>query len=150
PDHPIPSGDRRMAQLFLAALRLAGHEPVLVSRFRSFEGYGDAVRQARIAALGRRVAERHLRYWRRAPAEAPELWFSYHISHKPPDWLGPAVAGGLGIPYVVAEASVTPRQALGPWAFGHRAAEFAIRQAAVVIGLNLSDRECVLPLLRDP
>ena len=43
PDHPVPSGDRQIAQLFLAALRLAGHEPVLVSCFRSFEGYGDAL-----------------------------------------------------------------------------------------------------------
>ena len=50
PDHPVPSGDRRMAQLFLAALRGAGHEPVLASRFRSFEGRGDPARQARLAA----------------------------------------------------------------------------------------------------
>ena len=41
PDHPVPSGDRRVAQLLLAALRRAGHEPVLASRFRSFEGQGD-------------------------------------------------------------------------------------------------------------
>jgi glycosyltransferase involved in cell wall biosynthesis len=150
PDHPTPSGDRRMAQLFLAALRLAGHEPALVSRFRSYEGYGDPVRQVRIAAVGRRVAERRLNQWRGAPELAPELWFSYHIYHKAPDWLGPVVAGDLGIPYVVAEASVTPRQALGPWAIGHRAAECAIQQAAAVIGLNPSDRECVLRLLRDP
>ena len=80
----------------------------------------------------------------------PELWFSYHVYHKAPDWLGPAIAGALGIPYVVAEASVTPRQVLGPWAVGHRAAECAIRRADAVIGLNSSDRECVLPLLRDP
>jgi glycosyltransferase involved in cell wall biosynthesis len=150
PDHPIPSGDRRMAQLFLAALRLAGHEPVLASRFRSYDGYGDCVRQVRLAAIGRRVAERRMRHWREAPELAPELWFSYHIYHKAPDWLGPVVADELGIPYIVAEASVTPRQELGPWALGHRAAECAIQQAAVVIGLNPSDRECVLPLLRDP
>jgi glycosyltransferase involved in cell wall biosynthesis len=150
PDHPTPSGDRRMAQLFLAALRLAGHEPVLVSRFRSYEGSGNPVRQARLAALGRRVAERHLRHWRGAPEQAPELWFSYHIYHKAPDWLGPAVAVELGIPYIVAEASVTPRQALGSWALGHHAAECAIQQAAAVIGVNPSDRECVLPLLGDP
>jgi glycosyltransferase involved in cell wall biosynthesis len=150
PDHPIPSGDRRMAQLFLAALRLAGHEPTLVSHFRSYEGYGDSVRQVRFAALGRRIAERRLRHWREAPELAPELWFSYHIYHKAPDWLGPVVAGSLGIPYVVAEASVSPRHALGPWALGSRAAEWAIQRATAVIGLNPSDRECVLRSLRDP
>jgi glycosyltransferase involved in cell wall biosynthesis len=150
PDHPTPSGDRRMAQLFLAALRQSGHEPTLVSRFRSYEGHGDSVRQVGLAALGRRVAECRLRRWREAPELAPELWFSYHIYHKAPDWLGPVVAGSLGIPYVVAEASVSPRQAQGPWALGHRAAECAIRRASAVIGLNPSDRECVLRSLRDP
>jgi len=150
PDHPVPSGDRRMAQLFLAALRLAGHEPILASRFRSYEGAGDPLRQTRLAALGQQVAERRLCLWREIPEFTPELWFSYHVYHKAPDWLGPSIAAALGIPYVVAEASVTPIEALGPWAFGHRAAEYAIRRADAVIGLNPSDRERVLPLLRDP
>jgi glycosyltransferase involved in cell wall biosynthesis len=149
PDHPVPSGDRRLAQLFLAALRLAGHEPILASRFRSYDGSGDPHRQARLAALGQRVVQRRLRRWQEI-SETPELWFSYHVYHKAPDWLGPPIADALGIPYVVAEASVSPRQALGPWALGHRAAECAIRRADAVIGLNPSDRECVLPLLRDP
>jgi len=139
-----------MAQLFLAALRLAGHEPILASRFRSYEGSGDPRRQAQLAALGQRVAERRLHLWREFPKSTPELWLSYHVYHKAPDWLGPPIAGALGIPYAVAEASVTPIQALGPWAFGHRAAECAIRRADAVIGLNPSDRECVLPLLQDP
>ena len=150
PDHPVPSGDRQIAQLFLAALRLAGHEPVLVSCFRSFEGYGDALRQARLAVLGERIANRLLSHCQEFPEFLPELWFSYHVYHKAPDWLGPAVAGALGIPYVVAEASVTPMQGSGPWADGHRAVESAIRQADAVIGLNSEDRECILPLLREP
>ena len=150
PDHPVPSGDRRVAQLFFEAVRLAGHEPLLASRFRSYDGGGNAARQARLGALGRRVAERQLRHWRGSPTSAPNLWFSYHIYHKAPDWLGPIVAGELGIPYVTAEASVAPRQAGGSWALGHRATECAIRQAATVIGLNPADRECVLPSLRDP
>jgi glycosyltransferase involved in cell wall biosynthesis len=150
PDHPVPSGDRRLAQLFLAALRLAGHEPIVASRLRSYDGSGDSLRQTRFAALGRRIARCRLRYWREVPELAPELWFSYHVYHKSPDWLGPTIAGVLGIPYIIAEASVTPRHKSGPWALGHRAAESAIRRADAVIGLNPSDRECILPLLRDP
>jgi len=150
PDHPVPSGDRRMAQLFLAALRRAGHEPVLASRFRSFEGGGDALRQARLAALGENLAKRFLRRCRMAPATAPDLWFTYHLHHRAPDWLGPRVAGALGIPYIVAEASFAPKRAGGPWDPGHRAAERAIRCADAVIGLNPADRDCVLPLLADP
>src|SRR5271170_718522 len=150
PDHPVPSGDRRVAQLFLDALRHAGHEPILASRLRSFEGQGDPRRQARLAALGCQLAERYVRRCRAAPAAAPQLWFTYHIYHKAPDWLGPRIAGALGVPYVVAEASFAPKQAHGRWAAGHRAAELAIRRADAVIGLNPTDRDCVLPLLADP
>jgi glycosyltransferase involved in cell wall biosynthesis len=150
PDHPVPSGDRRMAQLFLRALALAGHQPVVAARLRSWEGHGDRRRQARLAALGRRLGTRFLRHAWAAPQAAPELWFTYHLYHKAPDWLGPQVARKLGIPYVVAEASFAPKQADGPWATGHRAVERALRAAELVIGLNPADRDCVLPLLADP
>jgi glycosyltransferase involved in cell wall biosynthesis len=150
PDHQIPSGDRQIARLFFAALQLAGHEPRLVSRFRSYDGDGDLLRQARLATLGKQLAKGLAHSFLEAPQTAPELWFSYHLYHKAPDWLGPRVADALGIPYVVAEASLSPRQALGPWALGHRAVENAVRRADAVIGLNSADRECVLPLLQHP
>jgi glycosyltransferase involved in cell wall biosynthesis len=149
PDHPIPSGDRRVAQLLYAALRLAGHEPLIASRFRSYDRGGDRLRQTRLACLGARLAERLARSYRAAPDAAPELWFTYHLYHKAPDWLGPVVSAMLGIPYIVAEASSAPKQAAGPWAIGHHAAADAIRRADAVIGLNPADRACVLPLLRD-
>ncbi|MBV8089488.1 MAG: glycosyltransferase family 4 protein [Alphaproteobacteria bacterium] len=148
PDHPIPSGDRQIARLFLAALRLAGHEPSLISRFRSYDGSGDLSRQARLASVGERLAQSLVHSFLEAPQKSPELWFSYHVYHKAPDWLGPTIANALGIPYIVAEASLAPRQAFGPWALGHRAVERAVRRADAVIGLNRADRECVLPLLR--
>ena len=150
PDHPVPSGDRRVAQLLVEALRRAGHEPVLASRFRSFEGQGDRLRQARLAALGQQLAERFLRRCRARPATAPQLWFTYHLYHKAPDWLGPRVAGALGIPYVAVEASFAAKRAGGAWDAGHRAIERAIRHADAVIGLNPADRDGVLPLLASP
>ena len=149
PDHPVPSGDRRVAQLFLAAFRMAGHDTLIASRFRSYDGRGDALRQARVAAVGARLATRFVRRCREAPQIAPELWFTYHLYHKAPDWLGPQIADALRIPYVVAEASDAPKQASRGWAAGRRAAERAIRRADAVIGLNPADRECVLPFLRD-
>jgi glycosyltransferase involved in cell wall biosynthesis len=148
--HPIPSGDRHIARLFLEALRRAGHQPFVASRLRSFDGSGDARRQGRIAALGRRTAERLVRQWRRSPETAPRLWLTYHLYYKAPDWLGPAVSAALGIPYVIAEASYAAKRAAGPWAGGHRAVEQALRQADAVIGLNSADRDGVTPLLRDP
>lgn len=149
PDHPVPSGDRQVAQLFLKALQLARHEPMLASRFRSFDGRGDPQRQARLAVIGRRLADRSLRRYRDMPLTAPELWFTYHLYHKAPDWLGSRISAVLGIPYVVAEASFAPKQECGPWKTGHRAAEQAIRHADAVIGLNPADHACVLPLLAD-
>jgi glycosyltransferase involved in cell wall biosynthesis len=150
PDHPVPSGDRRMAQLFFTALQLAGHEPILASRLRSYERCGDPHRQARIAALGVRIAEHFVRRCRDAPETAPQFWFTYHLYHKAPDWLGPIIAAALGIPYLVAEASHAPKQAFGPWRTGYRAVEDAIRRADAVIGLNPVDRDCIMPLLRHP
>jgi glycosyltransferase involved in cell wall biosynthesis len=150
PDHPVPSGDRRVAQLLFAALRLAGHEPVTAARLRSYEGRGDPVRQARVAAVGRRIADRIIRRARAAPAVVPELWFTYHLYHKAPDWLGPEIAAALRIPYVIVEASFAPKQGGGAWAAGHRQVERAIRAADLVIGLNPADRDCVLPLLANP
>jgi glycosyltransferase involved in cell wall biosynthesis len=150
PDHKVPSGDRRVARLFIAALRLAGHEPFIASRLRSFDPTGDPARQARLAEQGGRIAERLIARWRQAPHTAPGLWFTYHLYYKAPDWIGPAVAAALGIPYVVAEASFAMTRAGGHWALGHRAVEAALRQIDRVIGLNTADRDGVLPLLAHP
>ncbi|HEV8679094.1 MAG TPA: glycosyltransferase family 4 protein [Stellaceae bacterium] len=150
PDHPTPSGDRRVAQLFLDALHLAGHQPFVASRRRSFDAAGDRLRQARRANLAQGDAGRLLRSWRQQPGAAPELWFTYHLYYKAPDWLGPRISAVLGIPYIVGEASSAPKRRGDRWDNGERAVEEALRQAAAVIGLNPADRDCVVPLLRDP
>jgi glycosyltransferase involved in cell wall biosynthesis len=149
PHDAVPSGDRRLARLFLDAWRLAGHRPFVASDLRSYDGVGDARHQAEIAATGRTAAEQLIAAWRRAPRDAPDLWFTYHLYYKAPDWLGPAVSGALGIPYVVAEASYAPKRAGGAWDLGHRQVAVALRQADAVLGLNPADRACVIPLLRD-
>ncbi|MGH6924076.1 MAG: glycosyltransferase family 4 protein [Propylenella sp.] len=147
PDHPVASGDRAMARALIAALRKAGHQVTVASRFRSFDA-GDASRQVRLRDLGQALAKRLLR---RIEHEArPDLWFTYHLYHKAPDWLGPAISGRLGIPYVLAEASFAPKQAGGLWDIGHRAAADAIRRADRIFQPNPADAECVLPLLDDP
>lgn len=151
PIDPVPSGDRKIARLFLNALRDAGHDVELVSRFRSWEGSGDVVRQRRLRDAGCHLAQRLLRrYGNGSGTRCPEAWFTYHLYHKAPDWLGPAVSEGLGIPYVVAEASYAPKQTTGPWALGHHAAGAAIAHSAAVLALNSTDIPCVLPLLDDP
>jgi glycosyltransferase involved in cell wall biosynthesis len=145
PDHPVASGDRTLARALLAALRAAGHEVETVCRFRSFDA-GDPARQARLEGIGGRLADRLAGRLRRGRPR-PDLWFTYHLYHKAPDWLGPAVAARLGVPYVVAEASFAPKQAGGRWDLGHRAVARAIGSADLVLQLNPNDAEGVKPLV---
>jgi glycosyltransferase involved in cell wall biosynthesis len=149
PDHATPSGDVRVARLLIAALRQAGNQVELASHLRSWDGTGDVRRQARLEALGARTAERLIARYRKTPRGArPDLWFTYHLYHKAPDWIGPAVARALDIPYVVAEASFAPKRAGGPWDRGHRAVAAALGQADAVFHLNTRDSACVDPLLK--
>ena len=143
PDHPVPSGDRRMAQLLLRALRLAGHRVSVASRLRSYDGTGDAARQGRLGAVAGRLARR---YVERRGESPPDLWFTYHCYHKAPDLLGPAVADAFGIPFVIADASVAPKQATGPWAGGYAAANAAIRRADRLIAFDPLDLPCLRTL----
>lgn len=139
PTHPVPSGDRLLARMFLAALRATGHRVELACTLRAYEGHGDAGRQRRIEQRARRLADRLVERYRAAPGTAPQLWFTYHLFHKAPDWIGPAVARALGIPYVVAEASLAPSQRHGPWHRGLAAATAAVRFADAVLELNPAD-----------
>jgi glycosyltransferase involved in cell wall biosynthesis len=151
PDHPRPSGERRMARSLLMALAVAGYRTELASRLRSYDRTGDPVRQRRLAALGERTADRLLRrYANRPPETRPRAWLTYHAYHKSPDWLGPRVTGALGLPYLLAEASFAPKQANGPWREGHRATERAIRSADLVLALTRLDAECLAPLIAPP
>ncbi len=139
PDHPVPSGDRRMARQLMLALKRAGHAVQVASRLRSWEGRGDAGRQARIRDEAARAVERLVGKWREA-SDRPQLWFTYHLYHKAPDLLGPPVARALGIPYVIAEASYAAKQAGGPWAEGLAASVEALQQADAVIAISEVDR----------
>ncbi|MFX8980424.1 hypothetical protein ABTN12_19745, partial [Acinetobacter baumannii] len=58
PGHPVPSGDRRVARLLLAALADAGHQAVVASTLASREARGEAAAQAAIAAAAAAEVER--------------------------------------------------------------------------------------------
>lgn len=137
PDHPVPSGDRRIARLTVAALERAGFTPELASRLRSLDMAGDAAVQARLIAEAETEAERLVA--RLAPSP-PALWFTYHCYWKAPDLLGPTVAGALGIPYAIAEASLSPRRRKGPWSGFAARAEAAISRANRLFWTTPRDR----------
>lgn len=150
PTHPVPSGDRRVARLLMRAIEAAGHRVELATRFRSRDGTGDADRQEKMAALGKRVADRLIRLLHARPKnELPEIWFTYHLYYKAPDYIGPAVCREFNIPYIVAEASHAAKQADGPWAIGHRAAEEGIRAADRIVLLNSADLEGLEEIVAD-
>ncbi len=151
PTSPVPSGDRRVARALMAALERSGNNVELASPFASRDGRGDGARQEKLRRVGRRLAERLIRRYRaRPPGGRPHLWFTYHLYYKAPDWLGPMVCDGLGIPYAVAEASHAPKRLGGPWDIGHRAAGAAINRADLVLSLNPANDPCVRPLLARP
>ncbi len=148
PDHPVPSGDRRVARLLDQALKLAGHEVEWAGRLRSRDATGDPARQARLARIGGYLAARLIRRWKAGPSHLrPDLWFTYHLYYKAPDHLGPPVARALGIPYVAVEASVAMKRAGGPWDAGHRAVLSALAQAAAIVSLNPGDVPALAPHL---
>jgi glycosyltransferase involved in cell wall biosynthesis len=140
PTHVTPSGDRRVAGLLMDALERFADHIELVSTFRSFDADGDAARQQALRTQGEALAGRMIASWRAAPQSLrPDLWFTYHVYYKAPDWLGPAVSAALGIPYVIAEASHAQKRASGPWAIGHEAAADAIARARLVISPSRDD-----------
>jgi glycosyltransferase involved in cell wall biosynthesis len=148
PDDPRPSGDSTMARLFLSALTQAGLAPRVASTLRSWDGVGDRGHQEKIRKASIAEAERLIDRWRFSDAR-PRLWFTYHVYHKAPDWIGPQVADAFHIPYVIAEASHAPRRAAGAWAFGHRGAEAAIERADLILVMTEPDRE-MLARMKEP
>lgn len=140
PDHPVPSGDRRMARLLMAALARAGHEVALASTLRAYAMEETAAVQGEIEEAGAAEAEALLDHWRERPADRPDLWFTYHLYYRAPDWIGPRIAGDLAIPYAVAEASFAMKRATGVWAPGHEAVARALSRAALVFSLARRDR----------
>jgi glycosyltransferase involved in cell wall biosynthesis len=148
PDHPVPSGDRTIARLLIAALKQGGASVEIASRLRARLADADESTQRAMAAKGAAAARRLIEKYRARPKRArPQAWFSYHLYYKAVDWIGPKVAAALDIPYCLAEASHAPKRADGPYAFSHAAVEAAIRQADAIFCLNPVDRACVAPLV---
>jgi glycosyltransferase involved in cell wall biosynthesis len=148
PSHQTPSGDRRVGRLLIKALSEAGHQVEVASEMRSFcrtpvgNCFVDRKHEAELEAA-RLIAE-----YKSNARSRPDIWFTYHVYYKAPDWIGPAVAAAVGIPYVIVEASHAPKRSLGPWAVGHQAAEQAIQAADLIVNLTRADMACVAPVAK--
>ncbi|NRG19357.1 glycosyltransferase family 4 protein [Rhizobiales bacterium] len=141
-DDPVPSGERTMARLIVKALRAGGHDVEVATGFRAWRREGGAeiqkaLEREALAEAGR-IAER----WETEIA-APDIFLTYHLYHKAPDWIGPALADRFSIPYAVVEASRAPKRRAGDWAYGFAAADAALSRADAVAALHRADAECL-------
>ncbi|RCS22627.1 glycosyltransferase family 1 protein [Phyllobacterium salinisoli] len=147
PTHPVPSGDRRMAQLLVKALERSGHEVELVSELSTHQREPDLARFATIERAAAGEAARLRALWK--CEGAPDLWFTYHPYYKAPDMIGPGLAAAFGIPYLTAEASYSARRNAGLWAKTQAVTLQSVKQAALNICFTRRDRDGLLAAVPD-
>lgn len=145
-DHPVPSGDRTMGRLIVKALELAGHDVRLASKFRSWRKEGGEAHQRDVRDKALREADSVASSWIREGYQ-PDLFLTYHLYHKAPDWIGPALSQRFDLPYAIVEASRAPKRQKGDWAFGFAAADDALWRADAVAALHRADAECLSAVL---
>lgn len=135
PDHPNPSGDRRIARLLMKAFDRGGWETSLASRLRAHQRDGNWIGQGYLFDEAVRIKHKLIQEYRKDP---PAIWFTYHCYYKAPDLIGPDVAAALGIPYVIAEGYRSRKRLDGPYARFAVLAEEALDQAKIIF--HLTDR----------
>jgi glycosyltransferase involved in cell wall biosynthesis len=140
PDHPVPSGDRAIGRLFWKALAELGFKVELASTLRTrLPDPTDLACHALAEAAESEIAtilDRH-------KSDAPEFVFCYHNYYKAPDLIGPSIARAFGCPYIVAEASLSPKRLDGPHARGERLAAAGIAQAALIFCPTARESEMI-------
>jgi len=141
-DHPVPSGDRTMGRLIVRALESLGHEVRIASRFRAWRKEGSDAIQAAVKAEALAEADRIGADWEHT-GYRPDLFLTYHLYHKAPDWIGPALSDRFDLPYAVVEASRAPKRESGDWAFGFAAADAALKRADAVAAIHNADVACL-------
>ena len=148
PGHPVPSGDRMMAQMLLRCLGLAGHRAEVVSDLRASLGNPDDHEGWACLQRAARAERARIGFdWRFGGA--PDLWFCYHPYYKSPDLIGPDLAAEFGLPYVTCEASYSNRRNVGIWAEMQAHSLAAVRGAAVNLCLTRRDAAGLLAATPD-
>lgn len=111
-----------------------------MSDLRTWEGKGDQNVQQGIRDQAKAITAGLIFDIENREAKArPDLWFSYHPYHKSPDWIGPAVAARVKIPYVVAEAIYAIDHKHSVWAAGLQQMIPTLDQAAAIFCINPLD-----------
>ncbi|MES2435983.1 MAG: glycosyltransferase family 4 protein [Pseudomonadota bacterium] len=137
PTHPVPSGDRLMAQLLMRCLSQAGHQIDLASDLRAY--LGDPQDHAGWAKLRADAAHESTRISTLWADQPPDLWLCYHPYYKAPDLLGPRLAHRFALPYVTVEASLSARRNIGIWTEMQADVRNAVQQASLNLCLTARD-----------
>jgi glycosyltransferase involved in cell wall biosynthesis len=139
PDHPVPSGDRQMAKLLVAALGRGGHEIQVISRVRTYMAQPDRETLQALQVQSETDAARIADQWR--ADEAADVWFTYHPYYKAPDLIGAELSKHFSIPYVTCEASYARKRDIGEWRNLQALLKNHLSQAALNIYFTERDRE---------
>ncbi|WP_284180295.1 glycosyltransferase family 4 protein [Rhabdaerophilum sp. SD176] len=146
PDHPVASGDRVIARLWMRALARLGYTVELASRLRT---YHTMATLATFPDLEHQAVEEARRILRDTALDRPpNLVFCYHNYFKAPDLIGPGLARALGVPYIVAEGSRAPKRLCGPQAEGERRADIGLSEARLLICASRRDRPALEAALK--
>ena len=141
PDHAVPSGDRLMANLLMAALARAGHDARLVSRLSSYSKVPDRAIYTDLLSRADEEYNSLIAGWKDPGAAwKPACWFTYHPYYKAPDLIGPRISTELGIPYATAEASYAPSRDASVWGVWQSHVVDAVRAAAINFCFTQRDR----------
>lgn len=138
PSHPVPSGDRLMAQLLLRCVEQSGHQAQVVSTLRAY--LGDPNDHSGWEILRRNAdaeCDRISAQW--VENGPPDVWLCYHPYYKAPDLLGPNLARRFGLPYVSVEASLSARRNIGIWSEMQARVMEAVQNAHLNLCLTVRD-----------
>jgi glycosyltransferase involved in cell wall biosynthesis len=147
-DDPTPSGDRTMGRLIVKALECSGHNVRTATRFRAWRKDGGDAELLSVKSAALQEAERVGDAWE-TEGYRPDIFLTYHLYHKAPDWIGPALADRFGVPYAVIEASRARKRRTGPWAVGFQGADDALARADGIAALHDWDRDRLLPFFEE-
>ena len=149
PDHPIPSGDRLIAQNLVKALKVGGHKVDLASRYICYsKRHAPEILAERKSGALKEAQNLVDAYLAQDKENRPELWITYHPYCKAPDWIGPVVSAALDIPYITLEAARTGQGGdEDPWQLWRAEAQQGIRQANMHLVFKPSDRTYLTELL---
>lgn len=147
PDHPTPSGDRMIARLLMKALGSLG-DVRLASRLSTRGRSPEPAEFHRLRRAAHDEAQRLIKAYGEGDW-SPDIWFTYHLYYKAPDWIGEAVSGALRIPYVAAEVSYAGKRDRDAWAPWQGEAVRQMRRADLALCMSPRDRDGLAQIIPD-